>query len=181
MFCGNCGKSVREDNKFCANCGTSADSSTEVVNLDEEVYYSKDWPKAKALAIASVSRFDILITKENFYLLKMPSTQKGALYLIIGLFVLNIIGAVIGAMIGESSDEKKRSRFRAQWIDSDERLISREYEKAIHFRISLTTLKNCLTFSEGKFVEINYGSEKVVLKKGKEAFSRLETFVNGLS
>lgn len=171
---------MKEGDEFCASCGASIDSSAEVVNLGEKVYYSKDWSKAKAFAIASVSHFDILITKEHFYLLRMPRTQNAALYLIIGLFILNIIGAVIGAMIGEVSDEKKRSKFRGQWVGLDEQLISKEYEQAIHFRIPLKALKNCITFSQGKFIEINYGSEKIILKKSKETFNRLETFIKEL-
>lgn len=180
MFCGNCGMPIKEGDVFCPNCGASQETREEAVVIDEEVYYSKDWSRAKVFAFVSVPRFDILITKENFYLLKMPSTQKAGLYLIIGLLILNIIGAIIGAMIGDSSDTKKRAKYRSQWLDSNENLTSKEYEKAIHFRIPLTALKNCISFKKGKFVEIVYGSETIVLKKGKEAFKRLEDFVGAL-
>jgi hypothetical protein len=182
MFCGNCGHALKEGAEFCANCGTSmVEGTREVVNLEDEVYYSKDWIKAKGLAISSLPRFDILITKENFYLLKMPSGSSSTLFLLIGLLIANIIGAVLGAVIGDSRDSNKRSRYRAAWVNPDEKLISREYEKAIYLRIPLETLKNCVSFVKGKRVKITYGSEEIVLKKGKEAFTRLETLINNLS
>lgn len=181
MFCGNCGNAIKEGAEFCPNCGKPiAEGALEEVNLSEEVYYSKDWSKAEGFAISSAPRFDILITKQNFYLLRMPTSNNATLFLILGLVIMNIIGAVIGSMIGESQDSKRRERYRSTWMSAEEKLTSREYEKAIHMRIPLERVKECISFKKGKRIEVAYGADKIVLKKGNEAFIRLEAFVSNL-
>lgn len=190
MFCTNCGTKIEEEAEFCQKYGTKVENSdkTEKGNkrpadkklstvLDDAVFYGEDWIRAKYFAISSLPHFDILVTKDNFYLIRLPKTHGATLGLILGLVLFNILGAIVGTIIGNSSDKNKRKKYRLAWVDSDLKLTSREYENNVFLKIQKDKLRNTLSFRKDKFVVIADDDETITLKKNKNEYERFSKFI----
>ena len=183
MFCTHCGTKIRENGKFCQACGyktkTSEAAKAPIVAVlnSEAKLYSTDWRKVKTLAAFSLPYFDILIDKNNLYLIKLPTYSSAGVGLLIGLFVLNIIGAIIGHSIGKSMDLKDRARYRSKWIDADSKLTSQDFEKNIFLKIPLADLQPNVSFTNNKLI-INYSNVKITLKKSKSELLRISEYFN---
>ncbi len=141
MFCEHCGVKKEEGAIFCQSCGKKTEISTEkakhkvvdqktepvISKLSDNIFYSKEWDQKAVFVIASLPKVDVMVDDENLYIIKLPKYSGRATGLILGLIVLNIIGAVIGDSIGASSDRKKREWYRSAWIDSEGKITSLEY------------------------------------------------------
>lgn len=173
MFCASCGSRLRKGSKFCPKCGhklgqsTGGDISVAVRLSNEALFYNEDWRRSKFFA-TSLPYFDILIDKNYFYLIRLPTYNSATVYTIVGLLVFHLIGAIIGHSWGSSKDTKSRKNYRLKWVDSNYRLISHDYETKIFLKISLNELHNCLILKKNKFV-LNYNNTVITFKKNQMA------------
>ncbi len=137
MHCSNCGNKIDENIKFCPHCGNKFEQKEkkeviEKTKLDvDALFYSEDWTRTNFFAISSIPNYDILITEKDFYIIQFPASSSSTLGCVLGLIFFNLLGAIIGSMIGSSSDNKKRKKYRSAWVDSDRVLVSRKYEDNI--------------------------------------------------
>lgn len=187
MFCENCGTKIENNAEFCQNCGRKVGASSHSTNDPKvdtpvaiqagDVFYSKEWKRKKIFAVASMPYFDVLADKQYLSLIRMPSYSGQTWGLILGLIVLNILGAIIGSVMGGNSDTKKRNWYRSAWVDANNNIISREYDRDVYIKIPLTQVKNAVVFKPSKF-EVEYEGKKLVLQKSKVEVDRLTKFIN---
>jgi hypothetical protein len=186
MFCPNCGRSVEIGVKFCENCGTkmtaniaaprkSAGKTNSPVN-NVALFYSQEWYRVGFFTAVSRPYFDILVDKDYLSLIALPSYSAGAWGMLLGLIVFNIIGAIIGASMGNSSDRNKRREYRSFWIDANNNLISRGYERDIFLKIPVSELKNSLIFKNKKLTVYYNGVERSI-KKNQSEIDRLNNYL----
>ena len=177
MFCPNCGKQLKDSSKFCPSCGrqmtpTSDAQALKVSTLNPALFYNENWQRVKFLS--SGGYYDIIVDKNDFYLIWVPGYNSATVGTIVGFLVLNILGGVLGYMIGKSEDDKKRKQYRSKWVDPNYNLVSQEYEKNIVLKIPLADLQNSLVFYRNSFFKkdrftINYDGKKRTLRKNKIA------------
>ncbi len=186
MFCENCGSEIDQGAEFCQNCGrkVGASSSTKQSKIDtpldvqaRDVFYSKEWRRKKVFAVVSMPYFDVLADKQYLSLIRMPSYKGQTWGLIIGLVILNIIGAIIGAILGGNSDTKKRNWYRSAWVDSNNNITSREYDRDIYIKIPIEQVKTVVVFKPNKF-EVEFDGKKLVLQKSEVEVELLTNFIN---
>lgn len=187
MFCENCGTKIEDKAEFCQNCGRKVGASSPSTNDQKvdtpvaiqagDVFYSKEWKRKKIFAVASMPYFDVLADKQYLSLIRMPSYSGQTWGLILGLIVLNILGAIIGSVMGGNSDTKKRNWYRSAWVDANNNIISREYDRDVYIKIPLAQMKNAVVFKPSKF-EVEYEGKKLVLQKSKVEVDRLTKFIN---
>jgi hypothetical protein len=132
-------------------------------------FYGENWQRKKAFAFATLPYFDVMIDKKYLYVIQMPKYSGATLGFILGLFVLNIIGAFIGYSIGASSDNKKRRWHRSAWISVDHQLISNEYTSDVFLKVPLEDLRGNLVLGKNKFT-LTSGGKTVVFQKGQKDF-----------
>lgn len=167
MFCAECGAENDKDVQFCASCGSKMPVKNEDGSI-KSVYYTYGWPRAKALAIAVVPQFDLMADENNFYVLRLPPSYAPVWGFLIGLIVLKLIGMLIGAAIGEAIANAKRKSARATWINENNHLLSKQYEKYIFLKIPLKDLKHHLSFEKGKYLVIKYNEGTLTLRGSKK-------------
>jgi hypothetical protein len=187
MFCEHCGAKKEDGAIFCQSCGKKTEGTVEKVkhrvvtpptdptasNLNDNIFYSKEWDQKAVFVIASLPKVDIMVDDENLYIIKLPKYGGRATGLILGLIVLNIIGAAIGDSIGASSDRKKREWYRSAWIDSEGKITSREYLNNLVIKVPLASLKGKIVFEKKKFVFTD-GDRKLTLKKSTVDLDRFK-------
>lgn len=187
MFCEHCGTKKEDGAIFCQSCGKKTEGTVEKVkhevvtpptepiasNLNDNIFYSKEWDQKAVFVIASLPKVDIMVDDENLHIIKLPKYGGRATGLILGLIVLNIIGAVIGDSIGASSDRKKREWYRSAWIDSEGKITSREYLNNLVIKVPLASLKGKIVFEKKKFVFTD-GERKLTLKKSMVDLDRFK-------
>lgn len=177
MFCENCGTKLEKGIRFCQNCGREISdvSTTPKKTLHKTApivvakFYREDWRRKKVFAIASLPYFDVMIDKNYLYIIQMPKHSGATLGLILGLIILNLIGAFIGSSIGGLSDRKKRKWYRSAWVNDDYQIVSDDYTHDIFIKVPLENLKNNLVLAKSKFT-LTFGEKKIVLQKGKNDF-----------
>jgi hypothetical protein len=187
MFCENCGTKIEDKAEFCQNCGRKIGASspskndtkveTPVAIQSGDIFYSKEWKRKKIFAVASMPYFDVLADKQYLSLIRMPSYSGQTWGLILGLIILNILGAIIGSIMGGNSDTKKRNWYRSAWVDSNNNITSREYDRDVYIKIPLVQVKTAVIFKPNKF-EVEYDGKKLVLQKSKVEVERLTNFIN---
>lgn len=177
MFCPNCGGQLKDSSKFCPSCGrqmtpASDAKALKVTALNPALFYNENWQRVKF--ISSGGYYDILVNKDHFYLIWLPSYSSATVGTVIGLVVLQLLGAILGYYIGKSEDDKKRKQYRSKWVDTNYNLVSQDYEKNIVFKIPLAELQTSLVFYRNSFFKkdrftINYNGKKYTLRKNKIA------------
>lgn len=191
MFCSNCGIKIEDGVEFCQNCGAKIKNTNKSVLkktsniidsessdiLEDALFYGDDWIRSKYFAIFSLPYFDILVTKDDFYLIQLPKTHGATLGLILGFVFFTFLGAIAGVLIGNSSDKSKRKKCRNTWIDSNRKLISKKYENNVFLKIPKDKLKNLLSFKKNKFIIIANGKENITLKKNKNEYEQFNEFI----
>lgn len=180
MFCEHCGTKIEDGAEFCQNCGrkvgislpteTAKTSAPEQMKTGD-IFYSKEWHQKGVFAISSTLRFDVLVDDQYLYLIKLPKYNNSTLGLFLGLIIGNIIGAYIGSSIGESSDEKKRQWYRSAWVNTDGKLISRDYEHDVFKKIPLNNLKGNIVFKKSRFT-ITIEEKKIILDRRVRSFRK---------
>lgn len=142
---------------------------------NEALFYNEDWRRSKFFA-TSLPYYDILIDKDYFYLIRMPTYSSATTYMLVGLFVFHLIGAVIGYNWGSSKDAQSRKNYRSKWIDPNYKLISHDYESRIFLKIPVINLRDYLIFKKNKFV-LNYNNTSITLKKNPIARGLLSQYL----
>ena len=99
----------------------------------------------------------------------MPKYDGATLGFILGLIVLNLLGALIGSSMGSSSDKKKRQWYRSAWLDSNRELTSQGYISDIFLKVPLKNLKNSIIIEKRKF-SLTYEGKKIVLARTSGSF-----------
>lgn len=181
MFCENCGTKLEKDAQFCQNCGRKAVGTSATPDISPKIenttpvgvadFYSSDWRRKKAWAIASLPYMDVMVDKDNIYAIKLPSYNGSAWGLFLGLILANIIGAAIGEAIGSSSDTKKRKWYRSAWV-VDGKLTSNHWMNDLFLKVPLSELRGQIEFGKNKFT-LTHGEQKLVLKKTQKEIDRL--------
>lgn len=79
--------------------------------------------------------------------------------------------------MGGNSDTKKRNWYRSAWVDANNNITSREYDRDVYIKIPLLQVKTAVIFKPSKF-EVEYEGKKLVLQKSKVEVDRLTKFIN---
>lgn len=186
MFCENCGTKIKGDADFCHNCGVQLNQADHAILIAETssfikddisiVFYSRDWHQKKVFVVNSFPYVDILIDKNNLYLIKLPRYHGSIIGALIGFIVLSIIGALVGYSIGSDKDKDKREWFRSAWVDKNNKITSLEFRNNLYKQIPLNDLKNKLFFKERKLVfdfghknnKVSFGKSQVEVEQIKQ-------------
>lgn len=177
MNCKNCGTGLEEDANFCNVCGTkrSADNianETFVAEKNEALFYSQNWERTRIMTFSVLPRFDILITQKFLYLIKLPKSLAH-----------DIGGVLLGSLgqtIANSTEKKVGNKVRSAWLDSNQQLISSEYEKIALLKIPKENLKSSLELKKSfrkRLAIFTYGNEKVTLQGNKTEYERFKTYI----
>lgn len=147
----------------------------QVTVLNKCLFYNENWQRVKF--IGGGAYYDILIDKDNLYMIWLPSYSSATVGTIVGLFVLQLLGAILGYYIGKSEDDKKRKQFRSKWINAQYELISNEYENRVIYKIPLSELRNILEVKRNKFI-LNYNGQKLKFRKNSKAIEMFKQFLS---
>jgi len=133
---------------------------------DSSFFYSKDW-RQEVFAFGSLPFFDVMIDKEHLYLIKMPEAKlnntKEHFISFASLFTgLGLIGFYA---IRDTRKIKFFKNYRLSWVNSDDKLISQDYEKHIYLKVPLSDLKDKITFGKNKFYLTHNGKKVVLMRK----------------
>lgn len=155
MFCSKCGAKNSDNVKFCGGCGfdISKDGVAES-SIQKFKYYGKNWKGARLLPLglwSGSTYYDVAADNDYVYFIKLPPYSSAFWLGLLGLFVLNIIGLLIGVAVGGSIDSNKREATRKTWID-DEKLVSRLYEGRIFQKIKILDLQGNAKFKRNSLV-----------------------------
>lgn len=141
--------------------------------MDNEVlFYSQNWERTKVFTLSVLPRFDILITKQFLYLIELP---KSLAHDIGGVML-----GVLGQSIATSAEKKAGNKIRSTWLDSNQQLISQEYEKITLLKIPEENLKNSILLKKSfrqKLAIFSYKNKKVYLQGNKLEYERLKTYL----
>lgn len=174
MYCENCGNKLEADALFCQSCGKRVIAEGKGIVVEESGkptsnFYSKEWQISNSFAFVSLPRVDVAIGREHFYLIRLPSYGYSNIGGLIGFVFLSLLGAIIGSSIGESIDLKKREKFRSAWVDSNGKIVSKEYVPNIYKQIRLVDLKDSVSFGKTK-IYLNINGKKITLRRPRKSF-----------
>lgn len=182
MFCSGCGKKIEGGDKFCQSCGQKVDivkttmkPSQSQKTIATDVFYSEDWQRTGVITFASFSYFDVMADKENLYLIALPKYYGATIGFLIGIF-FKLVGALIGYYIGARIDKGKRQKYRKTWLNSNQEIVSRNYEKDIFLKFPLSGIKNNIVLKKNKFVLTN-DAKKITLRKNRKEGERFNNFI----
>lgn len=180
-YCENCGKVISDNSKFCESCGKKINSSSfeDFDELDKNFFYSKDWSRSGVYFI-SMPKHDILINRSYFYLIEFSKSFLTSFLPIIGFFIFSLFGLIIGFIISDSRDKKRRKELRACWIGPNNNLITNHYENNYYLKIPMLKFKNNFIVKKEKLI-INYDGKKVVLRNNKKETERLLKYIKNLN
>lgn len=139
---------------------------------NEVLFYSQDWERAKVFTLSVLPRFDILITEQFLYLIELPKSLAHD----IGGVVLG----VLGQSIATSAEKKAGNKVRSTWLDSNQQLISLEYEKISLLKIPKEELKNSISFKKSfrqNLAIFTYKDKKIYLQNNRAECDRLKTYI----
>jgi hypothetical protein len=131
--------------------------------------YSKDWKKEEFITISSESYFDIAVSKDFVYIIKIPKSGfQGA--------ITFVLGGVPGLVAGPLFEKKNRDKMRTKWLDVNNQFISDAYTKYLYMQIPIQDLKNSFTRVNNKF-KINFNKVGIKLKGQKEEMEKIAEFI----
>lgn len=150
-------------------------------------FYSMDW-RQEVFAFGSLPFFDVMIDKEYLYIIKMPEAKLNNVkeHLISFLSLFTGLGLIGFYAVGDTRKIKFYKTYRMSWVNSDDKLISKDYEKHVFLKVPISDLKDKITFGKNKFY-LTYNGKKVTLirktvslklQKGADTeFARLSQFL----
>lgn len=178
MFCKKCGGEINSGASFCKKCGTNtSDNVGSNSAISQDHFYSEDWTKKGTFSIASLPYFDVMVDDKYVYFIKLPKYSSGTVYMLVGLVLLNLLGAIIGNIMGNANDKEKRMKYRSSWLGSGQKLISQNFEKNVYFKVPIGKAKNLLILEKHK-ITVSNGDDKIVLQKNKKEVERLNNYLN---
>ena len=139
---------------------------------NEVLFYSQDWERTKVFTLSVLPQFDILITNKYLYLIESP---KSLAHDIGGVML-----GVLGQLIATSAEKKAGNKIRSTWLDSNQQLISLEYEKISLLKIPKEELENSILFKKSfrqKLAIFTYNDKNIYLQNNKTEYERLKTYV----
>lgn len=138
----------------------------------DTVFYSQNWERTKVFTLSILPRFDILITQQFLYLIELPKNLAHDLG--------GVLLGVLGQTIANSAEKKAGNKIRSAWLDSNQQLISREYEKIVFLKIPKENLKDSLLLKKSfrqRLAIFTYGNKKVTLQGNKTEYDRFKTYI----
>lgn len=136
------------------------------------VFYSQDWERIKVFTLSVLPRFDILITQQFLYLLELPKSLTHDLG--------GVLLGGLGQTIANSAEKKAVSKVRSAWLDSNQQLISSEYEKIVFLKIPIGHLKDSILLKKSfrqRLSIFTYGDKKITLHGNKDEYERLKNYL----
>jgi hypothetical protein len=194
MFCKNCGIKIEENSKFCVNCGESIvnkmeKSQNEVFTPEKVLFYGQDWERVDSFTVSVLPPFDILITEDFLYLIPLPVSLIHDVGNITSrpFFGLGLLGGLVSSAIN-SSKNKTIDKNRLSWIDSNQQLVSLEYQNMAFLKIPRNDIKNSIQFLKnlrGKpimseyidKITFTYNNKKIKLQSVRTERDRLKNFL----
>ncbi len=176
MKCANCKTEIESDAKFCHICRSKVDSSNttgkvSVIEKNEALFYSQNWERTRIMTFSQLPRFDILITEQFLYLIALPTSLA---HDVGGIF------GIVGSVVASFAEKKAGNKTRSSWLDSNQQLTSREYEKISPLKIPIENLKDSLLFKKSfrqRMAIFTYGDQKITLQGNKNEYERFKTYV----
>jgi len=95
MFCGNCGSNVNENAVFCPNCG----KSTGAIATEVQQPVTQSNPNQAVVFTQNIYSGGNTVKKRNYPLINL-SAKLYYPFLEISLWILLIIGAIYGGVVG---------------------------------------------------------------------------------
>lgn len=127
--------------------------------------YSKDWKDGKLIAISSESYFDVAISKDFIYIIKVPkSGLQGAITL--------ATGGLLGLFIGPYYEKKQRDKTRASWLDENEQFTIDNCRSYILLQIPISSLKQSIIVKNDRLV-INFEGKEFKLKNKRGEIDKI--------
>lgn len=139
---------------------------------ENTVFYSQDWERTKVFTLSVLPRFDILVTQQFLYLLELPKSLAHDLG--------GVLLGGLGQTIANSAEKKAVSKVRSAWLDSNQQLISSEYEKIALLKIPKENLKDSILLKKSfrqRLAIFTYGNEKITLQGNKTEYERFKTYI----
>ena len=138
----------------------------------DAVFYSQDWERTKVFTLSVLPRFDILITQQFLYLIELPKS------------LAHDIGGVLlgglGQTIANSAEKKAGNKVRSAWLDSNQQLISSEFEKIALLKIPKENLKASVLLKKSfrqRLAIFTYNDKKITLQSNKSEYERFKNYL----
>jgi hypothetical protein len=140
-----------------------------MIKNDNLLIYSKDWQKEEFITISSESYFDIVVTKDFAYIIKVPKSGfQGAITL--------ALGGLPGLFAGPHFEKKNRDKIRAKWFNVDGQFTPEDCSKFVFMKIPYQELKDSIIRKKNK-VEIIFNKNRLKLKGQKEEMEKIAEFI----
>lgn len=143
--------------------------------MDEKinaVFYSQDWERTKVFTLSVLPRFDILITQQFLYLIELPKSLAHDLG--------GVLLGGLGQTIANSAEKKAGNKVRSAWLDSNQQLISNEFEKIALLKIPKESLKDSILLKKSfrqKLAIFTYNDKKITLQGDKNEYEKLKSYL----
>ena len=173
MFCAKCGKENQELATFCASCGIALNFDAPQTEVDYFSYYGKDWQRKGVMGFSAMPYHDIAVTDKNLYIIELPKYSWSTWGTVIGLILLNLLGAIVGYAIGSSRDSSKRQGCRAAWVGLNSEITSRKFEALTFQKIPLDTAQQVLSLETKSFSYVE-NDKTFKFKTSKKGMERLK-------
>jgi len=172
MFCAKCGKENSDNATFCAGCGVTLNAAQVHTSEKYFSYYGKDWQRKGVMGFSAMPYHDVAVDDMYIYVIELPKYSWATWGTVIGLVLLNLIGALIGYAIGSSRDSGKRQGCRSSWVGANGQIISRKFEVLTFQKIPLSDAHKILSLDSKSFcyVENDKKFKFKTTKKGMERF-----------
>lgn len=174
MFCAKCGKENQETATFCAGCGVSLKDGAIPTEGEYFSYYGKDWQRKGVMGFSAMPYHDVAVTDKNIYIIELPKYSWATWGTVIGLILLNLLGALIGYAIGSSHDSSKRQGCRSAWVGADGQILSRKFEALTFQKIPLDNVQQILSLDTKSFTYVE-NDKKFKFKTSKKGIERFKS------